>query len=81
MPSSTLTTKGQITLPKEIRLHLHVTAGDRIDFLVGVDGQVTVRPARSRLKELRGMLHVPGRRPVTLEQMDAAIAREHRERR
>ena len=77
MASSTLTTKGQFTLPKAIRDHLHVTAGDRLDFLMQDDGTVVVRPARSRLRELSGMLHRPGRRTVTLAEMDDAIGREH----
>jgi AbrB family looped-hinge helix DNA binding protein len=81
MPSSTLTSKGQITLPKLIRDHLHVAPGDRVDFLIDEAGIVTVRPARSRLAELQGMLHRPGRRAVTLEEMDEAIAREHSRRR
>ena len=77
MPSSTVTSKGQVTLPKKIREHLHVSAGDRLDFIVDESGQVVVQAAKSRLDELWGMLHEPGRRPVTIEQMDAAIEREH----
>lgn len=77
MPSSTVTSKGQVTLPKEIREHLHVKAGDRLDFVVDDAGQVTVQPARSRLADLWGMLHDPERRPVSVEDMDAAIEREH----
>lgn len=80
MPMSTVTSKGQITLPKEIRDHLHVSAGDRIDFVVGEDGEVVVRPARSRLQELRGMLRRPGRRAVSIESMNRAIAKRHRRR-
>ena len=80
MATSTVTSKGQITLPKEIREHLHVVAGDRIDFVVKDGGQVVVRPARSRLKQLRGMLRKTGRKAVRLDQMDAAVAREHSRR-
>jgi AbrB family looped-hinge helix DNA binding protein len=76
MASSTVTTKGQVTLPKEIRDHLHVKAGDRLDFIVDESGQVVVQPAVSRLDELWGMLHEPGRRAITVEEMDAAIERE-----
>ena len=80
MPASTITSKGQITLPKKIRECLHVAPGDRIDFVVEEDGQVVVRPARSRLGQLRGMLRERSRKPVSLKQMDAAIAREHSRR-
>lgn len=38
-----ITTKGQTTIPQEVRLALHVTAGDLIAWEVGPDGTVTVR--------------------------------------
>ena len=77
MPSSTITSKGQITLPKEIREHLHVATGDRLDFIVAEDGKVMVQPAHSRLEDLRGILHRKGRAAVSIEEMNAAIARVH----
>ena len=80
MPASTITSTGQITLPKKIRDHLHVAPGDRIDFVVEDNGLVVVRPARSRLRRLRGMLRDRKRKPASLEQMDAAVAREHSRR-
>ena len=80
MAASTLTSKGQITLPKPIREYLHVVAGDRIDFVVEENGQIVVRPAPSRLKKLRGMLRDPKRKPVSVDRMNAAIAREHSRR-
>ena len=72
-----MTTKGQVTVPKEIRDHLHVAAGDRLDFVVDEDGKVVLQPARSRLDDLRGMLHRSRRKAVTIEEMDAAIGRAH----
>ncbi len=80
MPASTITSKWQITLPKTIRERLQVAPGDRIDFVVEDNGLVVVRPARSRLRQLRGMLRDRKRKPGTLEQMDAALAREHSRR-
>ncbi len=80
MATSTLTSKGQITLPKQIRQRLNVAAGDRVDFIVEENGQVIVRPALSRLKQLRGMLRDRSRKPVRVDQMDDAIAREHSRR-
>jgi AbrB family looped-hinge helix DNA binding protein len=78
MPTSTLTSKGQITLPKAIREHLRVETGDAIDFVVGSDGEVRVRAGDVDVSELKGLLRHPGRRPVTVEEMDAAIRRGHR---
>ncbi len=80
MPASIITRKGQITLPKKICDHLQVAPGDRIDFVVEDNGLVVVRPARSRIRCLRGMLRDRKRKPASLEQMDAAVAREHSRR-
>jgi AbrB family looped-hinge helix DNA binding protein len=70
---STLTIKGQATLPKAIRDHLRLRPGDRVKFFIHPDGTVLMLP-RVPAGTLRGMLHRPGRRPVTLKQMDSAIA-------
>ena len=78
MPTSTLTSKGQITLPKAIRQHLRVETGDAIDFVVGSDGEVRVRAGDVDVTELKGLLRQAGRRPVSIEEMDAAIRRRHR---
>ena len=81
MATTTLTRKGQLTLPKPIREFLRVKAGDPVDFVIEDDGRVVVRPATVDVRELKGMLHRPGRAPVSVEDMDAAIARVHRKRR
>lgn len=78
MPSATITSKGQITIPKAIRQALKVGAGDRLDFVVESEGRVVVRPGVTDVTDLKGLLHRPGRRPVTLEAMNAAIARQGR---
>lgn len=74
MPTATLTTKGQITIPKEVREHLGVDTGDRVSFVVQDDGTVIVTPIMRHVRELGGLLHRPGRRPVSIDQMDAGIA-------
>ncbi len=78
MPIATLTSKGQITIPKEIREQLQVQTGDLIEFLVGVNGQITLCPATSDVTSLKGMIPKP-QRPVTLVAMKDAI--RHRGRR
>jgi len=75
MPTSTLTSKGQLTLPKQIRDLLKVGAGDAVDFVLGSDGEIRVRAGHVDVRDLRGLLHKAGRRPVTLDEMDAAIER------
>jgi AbrB family looped-hinge helix DNA binding protein len=78
MPTATLTSKGQITLPRKVREHLRVQTGDTVDFVIGPDGEVRVRSGDVDVADLKGVLRQPGRRPVTLEEMDAAIQRAHR---
>jgi AbrB family looped-hinge helix DNA binding protein len=76
MPSASLTSKGQITIPKVIRDLLQVKTGDRLDFIVEGD-HVVLRPGTVDLRSLRGLLHEPGRKPVSLKEMDAAVAKAH----
>ena len=74
MPSATLSSKGQVTIPKEIRTALRVDCGDRVSFLVRDDGVVELRPETVDLKDLYGLLKYEGQ-PATVEEMDEDIAR------
>jgi antitoxin PrlF len=76
MPSSTVTSKGQITLPKEVRSHLGLTEGDRLDFVIAEDGTVRLQPVSGSVRQLYGMLHRAGAPATTLQEIDEAIA-EH----
>ena len=76
MSTATVTSKGQITIPKEIRKLLQVEEGDRIDFVIEGARVVMRKPGRS-LRSLKGLLYRKGRKPVTIEEMDRAIARFH----
>jgi AbrB family looped-hinge helix DNA binding protein len=58
MPSATVTSKGQITLPKVIRDLLRLDKGDRVDFVVQDDGRASPRDVDVR--ELKGLLHRKG---------------------
>src|SRR5271157_5903564 len=60
---SAITVKGQATIPKAIREHLHLKPGDRVKFFVHPDGTVVLLP-KLPVSALRGMLTRP-RRPVT----------------
>ena len=75
-PTSTLSSKGQITLPKAVREALHLDPGDRVLFVVREDGVVELRPQTLDLRDLVGMLEPPAGRHVTVEDMDEAIGEE-----
>jgi antitoxin PrlF len=77
MPTATVTSKGQVTIPKEIRKLLRVEEGDRISFVVEGSDRVVMRKPSRPLESLRGLLHRKGSKPVTLEEMDEAIVRFH----
>lgn len=72
MPKATVTSKGQITIPKEVRVALSLAAGHRVSFLVREDGVVEMRPATVDLMSLFGSIK-PSVKGVSLEDMDAAI--------
>ncbi len=72
MSTSTLTSKGQTTVPKDVRRHLGLKPGDKIRFLVEDDGRVVVLPATLHLRDLRGSLPKPPK-TVSADQMNAAI--------
>ena len=73
MPRATITTKGQITIPKEVRDHLGVDAGDKVDFIVQRDGTVSVRRLWP-VSRLKGMLYRPGQKPATIAELHEAVA-------
>ena len=78
MPTATMTTKGQVTIPKELREHLKIETGDRLSFVVQEDGSVVVKPITRDVRELGGLLRRPEQRSVSLREMDEGIARRMR---
>ena len=72
MSTSTVTSKGQTTIPKDIRKRLNLHPGDRLEFVIDEYGRVLVFPASIDASELAGMLKPPARQ-VTVEDMNRAI--------
>lgn len=81
MASSTLTSKGQTTIPKAIRERLGVRAGDRLDFVVLTDGRVTIEPVFHGVARLKGLLAGRRRTVVSVDDMHAAVRRRASARR
>jgi AbrB family looped-hinge helix DNA binding protein len=69
---SAITAKGQATIPKAAREHLQLRPGDQIKFFLHPDGSVVLLPKRP-VSGLRGIVKAQ-RRPMTLEEMDKAVA-------
>ncbi|MDP3001357.1 MAG: AbrB/MazE/SpoVT family DNA-binding domain-containing protein [Bryobacterales bacterium] len=78
MPTSTMSSRGQTVIPKAIREHLGLHPGDLIDFVVGDDGGVLVRPAVEDVRRLKGILQRPRRGAVPVQAMNQAIRRRAR---
>ena len=71
MQESKVTSKGQTTLPRDVRSALGLEAGDTVRYIVE-DGRVQILKAR-HVSKLAGMLHRPGQARVSLEDMDKEI--------
>lgn len=70
---ATITSKGQVTLPKPIRDKLHLKPGDKIEFVLDDDDGLRVTPVTASITQLKGMVPAPAS-PLSLEEMDAAVA-------
>ncbi|KWF18987.1 AbrB/MazE/SpoVT family DNA-binding domain-containing protein [Burkholderia pseudomultivorans] len=74
MTTATITSKGQITIPMDVRNQLGLQAGDRIEFSLNeATGRYEVYPATRSLTSLKGIVKKPAK-PVSIEDMNRAIA-------
>ena len=80
MPTATVTSKGQVTIPIEVRQRLRLKAGDRVDFRFGTEGEVLLTSKRIPFEEIQGMLRRPGQKPISVRAMDRGIERAVRAR-
>jgi antitoxin PrlF len=74
MSESTISSKGQVTIPKAIRTRMHLKVGDRLRFVVETDGSVRLSAATRDVSTLRDILPRPKRR-ATMDDMQSAIRR------
>lgn len=80
MSVSTLTSKGQTTIPADIREHLKLQPGDKIDFIIEEEGKVVIEPATLDVKDIEGVLFNPKRKAVSVEDMKRAIKKRFKRR-
>jgi len=73
MTRSTMTSKGQITIPKTIRDALQLDTGDSVQFRLREDGVVEMQPETGDVMSLFGIMKPRGKKHVTIEQMGHAI--------
>ena len=78
MALATLTSKGQITIPKAVRSSLNLLAGDKIEFVITESKEAFLRPVTRKVDAVFGRLHKPGRKPVSIDKMDTGIRQKMR---
>ena len=74
MATASVTSKGQITIPAEVREDLGLKAGDRVDFIKDEAGEYKLKPKKGSLRDVRGMWKWTGK-PLTIDEMNQVIAR------
>jgi AbrB family looped-hinge helix DNA binding protein len=74
MSIATMTSKGQITVPKDVRDELHLVPGSKVMFVRIGPGHVRIVPRTGKLEDLFGILHRPGQRALTIEEINEGIA-------
>jgi AbrB family looped-hinge helix DNA binding protein len=72
MATATLTSKGQITIPIEVREDLGLKAGDRVSFIKGENGEYILKAKTGSIMDLKGIFKWTGP-PFTIDEMDEAV--------
>jgi antitoxin PrlF len=75
MTTATMTSKGQITIPKSVRESLNLQTGDRVAFVLNGPAEAVLRPVTKSVDQVFGRLHEPGTSGRTVAEMNRAIAR------
>ncbi|MDA0578427.1 MAG: AbrB/MazE/SpoVT family DNA-binding domain-containing protein [Verrucomicrobia bacterium] len=78
MATATITSKGQITIPKEVRDTLRLRTGDRVAFIIHDHVEAVLKPINKSVDQVFGMLHTPHLASKTIVDMNQAIARRMR---
>jgi AbrB family looped-hinge helix DNA binding protein len=73
MATATITTKGQITIPKAIRDSLMLSAGDKIEFVVIDKREALIRPVSKKVDEVFGMLYKQDREALSVDEMNKKL--------
>lgn len=80
MTLATLTSKGQVTIPKAIRESLRLHAGDKVEFVITESKEALLRPITKKVDEVFGRLHKTGRKPISVGKMNNGISQKMQER-
>jgi len=73
MSLATLTTKGQVTIPKSIRESLKLHTGDKIEITLTTEGEALIRPVSKKVDDVFCKLYESGRKIVSLKKINSTI--------
>lgn len=73
MTKSTVTSKGQVTIPKDIRVNAMIHEGTQVDFQIQSDGKILLIPIQCHISQLKGIIKTKRKKPVSLAEMKKAI--------
>lgn len=77
MPLSTLTSKGQITIPKGVRESMQIYTGDKVEFILNENNEVVIKPITKKVSDVCGLLSKYKKKaPVSIDEMNEAISKQ-----
>ncbi|OGT44570.1 MAG: hypothetical protein A3E82_01610 [Gammaproteobacteria bacterium RIFCSPHIGHO2_12_FULL_38_11] len=68
-----LSSKGQVVIPKSLRIKLGMHSGNELLLLVRLDGVLEIKPIKRSIAMLFGCCKRPNQKPMTVKEMDKAI--------
>lgn len=74
MSKSTVTSKGQVTIPKKIRMTAMIHEGAQLDFQIQSDGNILIIPIQTHISHLKGIIKSKRKKPVSLAEMKKTIS-------
>ncbi len=80
MSQSTITSKGQITIPKDVRNILHLESGSKVDFFVNDNGEAIMRPLSKTTDEVFGILSSKKRVKISVKDIDRKIKKTFKDK-
>ena len=79
MVMATITSKGQVTIPKEVRDSLKLYPGDKIEITLTGNTEALIRPISKKVDDLFGILHRSCGKRISIREMDAMVRRKVKE--
>lgn len=73
MALATITSKGQVTIPKNVRDSLQLRSGDKIEISLNDENEAIIKPVSKKVDAVFCLLHQAGREALSIDQMNKAI--------